>query len=134
MRGRAGQWFARAHHAITPVDTNAELVAFGRRPERDEKDTQRPLDDKALNEIGVATNNTFFPLQRLDAVNADEGIRIADYAKALDLKTRGTPDPEAHVPLELPRVLDESAWRRTGLINFREDEDGDLHQVRVDSQ
>ena len=89
-----------------------------------EQDTQRPLDDKVLNEIVVATTNTFFPLQRLDAVNADEGIRIADYAKALDLKTRGTPDPDAHVPLELPRVLDQSAWRRTGLINFREDSDG----------
>jgi len=89
-----------------------------------EPDTQRPDDDKVLNEVVVASTNTFFPMQRLDALNADEGVRLADYAKLLDLKTRGTPNPDARAPLELPSVIDKSAWGRTGLINFREDDDG----------
>jgi adenylate cyclase len=89
-----------------------------------EPDTQRPRDDEVLNEVVVGSSNTFFPMQRLDALNAEEGIRVADYARLLDLKTRGTPDPNARVPLELPSVIDRSAWGRTGLINFREDDDG----------
>src|SRR4029077_11125627 len=38
--------------------------------------------------------------------------------------TRGTPDPNTRVTMELPFVLDPPAWGRTGLIDFLPDDDG----------
>ncbi len=89
-----------------------------------ESDVMQPVSDQILNDALAGTTNTFFATKIADQITPNEGVRLADVAKLLDLRTRGTPDQEARVPIGLPLVLDRDLWRRTGLINFLEDEDG----------
>jgi adenylate cyclase len=89
-----------------------------------EPDQARRENDEFLNEVLEGSTNTFFPIRLLDRVSATEGARIADLATTLDLTKIGTPDPDVRVPMQLPFVLDRSAWKRTGFINFLDDPDG----------
>ena len=100
-----------------------------------EPDITRPDSDQALNEAIAGTNNTFFPIRLLGRIARDEGVALGralpgsapnapSIATLLKLGTRGTPDPATRVTMELPFVLDTSAWGRTGLIDFLPDDDG----------
>ncbi len=89
-----------------------------------EPDTLRPEQDLVLNEALAGTTNTFFPIRLLERVNDEEGVRLADYAELLDLGAAPGADPNARAPMQLPFVLDRSAWSRTGLVNYVEDADG----------
>jgi len=89
-----------------------------------ERDRVRPEQDDVFNESLAGTQNTFFGLQWLDQAKGEDGIFLAEYAKALDLGTHGTPDPTARLPLLPPRAIEQNAWVRTGSINFYEDRDG----------
>ena len=89
-----------------------------------EPDTQRPDSDAAFNEAVARAPNTFFPIAMLEATKHDDGVVLADYAKKLALGSSGTPNPKARAPLELPFVLKEEYWTRTGIINFFNDPDG----------
>ncbi|MEP7182496.1 MAG: adenylate/guanylate cyclase domain-containing protein [Betaproteobacteria bacterium] len=89
-----------------------------------EPDRIRPENDDVLNESLVGSDNTFFPLRLLDRVTRDEGVRIADVASDLALVAGPGADPDARLPMQLPFVLDRSAWKRTGIINFLGDRDG----------
>lgn len=100
-----------------------------------EPDITRPDSDKALNEAIAGSNNTFFPIRLLDRIARDEGVALGrppaqsppdtpPVAALLKLGTKGTPDAGTRVTMELPYVLDTSAWGRTGLIDFLPDADG----------
>lgn len=89
-----------------------------------EPDRVRPEQDQFLNEALAGSTNTFFPIRLLERVNDQEGVRLADFAELLDLPASPGADPDAHAPMQLPFVLDRSAWPRTGLVNYVEDADG----------
>jgi adenylate cyclase len=89
-----------------------------------EPDQVRPEHDAILNEALADSTNTFFPIRLLERVNDQEGVRIADFADVLALAASPGADPESRAPMQLPFVLDRSAWSRTGLINYSEDTDG----------
>jgi len=89
-----------------------------------EPDRNRPDSDQALNEMVASSANTFFPIRLLDRVSANDGLYLAEVASALALARSGPPDPQARVPMQLPRALDKATWGRTGFINFLEDPDG----------
>ena len=89
-----------------------------------EPDVVRPEQDQFLNEALSGSTNTFFPIRLLGRIDAEEGVRIAEFAELLDLLASPGADPDARVPMQLPFVLDRSAWARTGLVNYVEDADG----------
>jgi adenylate cyclase len=84
----------------------------------------RPEHDAFLNEALAGSTNTFFPIRLLERIDAEEGVQIAEFAEQLDLPASPGADPNARVPMQLPFVLDRSAWSRTGLVNYVEDADG----------
>ena len=88
-----------------------------------EPDRARPDFDKVLNDVVSGTNNTFFPIRLLGRIARDEGVTLSKVPE-LKLDVRGKPDPTTRVTMELPYVLDKSAWGRTGLIDFLPDDDG----------
>jgi adenylate cyclase len=88
-----------------------------------EPDRARPDFDRVLNDVVKGTTNTFFPIRLLGRIARDEGVTLANVPE-LQLGKRGTPDPATRVTMELPYVLDKSAWGRTGLIDFLPDDDG----------
>ncbi len=89
-----------------------------------EPDTLRPEQDLFLNEVLAGSTNTFFPIRLLERVNDEEGVSLAEFAAVLDLPASPSADPNARAPMQLPFVLDRSAWPRTGLVNYLEDADG----------
>jgi adenylate cyclase len=89
-----------------------------------ERDRVRPEQDDVFNESLAGTRNTFFALQWLDQAKTEDGIFLAEYAKALDLGMHGVPDAKTRLPLLVPRAIDQKAWVRAGSINFYEDPDG----------
>ena len=90
-----------------------------------EPDAYRPEHDAVLNEALAKADNVFFPIRLLERVSPTEGVRLADVSARLALATSGAPpDAWARKPMQLPFVLDERAWARTGYINFVEDGDG----------
>jgi adenylate cyclase len=89
-----------------------------------ERDTVRPEQDDVFNEAIAPTKNTFFSMQWLDKISAEDGTRMADVATALELPSSRTANAEARLPLLLPRAITQKAWSRTGSINFNEDSDG----------
>ncbi len=50
-----------------------------------EPDAVRPEQDQFLNEVLAGSTNTFFPIRLLERIDAEEGVRIADFAELLDL-------------------------------------------------
>ena len=88
-----------------------------------EPDLMNPESDKVLNAAVAGTRNTFFPIKLLPRIARDEGVWLKDVAPLMDFSAVGTPDPTARVTMELPKVLDKPAWKRTGLIDFLEDDD-----------
>jgi adenylate cyclase len=89
-----------------------------------ERDTLRPDNDRVLNEMLAGSANTFFPIRILERVSETEGILLADNAARLGLPPAPGAQANARVPMQLPLVLDEVHWSRTGIINFLEDRDG----------
>ncbi|MFI4902637.1 MAG: CHASE2 domain-containing protein [Burkholderiales bacterium] len=89
-----------------------------------EPDLVNPQSDAVLNEALRRTDNTYFPIKMLARIARDEGVWLAKVAPELGLAARGRVDPAARATLELPFVLDRSAWPRTGLIDFLADPDG----------
>jgi len=89
-----------------------------------EPDVYRPEHDAVLNEAVAKAPNAYFPIRLLDRVSASEGVLLADVAPKLGLLALVPPQPGARKPMQLPFVLDEAAWSRTGYINFVEDADG----------
>jgi adenylate cyclase len=88
-----------------------------------EPDLMNPESDKVLNDAVDKSGNTFFPVKTLPRIARDEGVWLKDVAPLMDFTTVGTPDPNTRVTMELPKVLDRPAWKRTGLIDFLEDDD-----------
>jgi adenylate cyclase len=88
-----------------------------------EPDLMNPESDKVLNEAVAKSDNTFFPIKTLPRIARDEGVWLKDVAPLMDFNTVGMPDPDTRVTMELPKVLDKPAWKRTGLIDFLEDDD-----------
>jgi adenylate cyclase len=89
-----------------------------------ERDIVRPLDDKVLNETLAGTTNTYFPIRLLERISADDGVLLAEQAARLALQADPGANPKARMPMQLPNVLDQAHWARTGLINFLKDRDG----------
>jgi adenylate cyclase len=89
-----------------------------------ERDIVRPEQDDVFNEAIAPTSNTFFSMQWLDKISADDGTRVADVATALELPTSRVANTDAKLPLLLPKAITKKAWARTGSINFNEDLDG----------
>ena len=89
-----------------------------------EPDVIRPEQALVLNEAIAGSTNTFFPIRLLERVNDEEGVRLAEFAELLALAAPPGANPDARAPMQLPFVLDPSAWSRTGLINYLEDADG----------
>lgn len=89
-----------------------------------EPDAVRPEQDQFLNEVLAGSTDTFFPIRLLERIDAQEGVRLAEFADVLDLAASPGADPDARVPMQLPFVLDRAAWSRTGLVNYLEDADG----------
>ena len=119
----------------------AELEAQGAKAivldvELYEPDSQNKTSDDVLNEVVAGTTNTFFPIQTLETVKRGEGVRIAEHAKQLALRSTGTASVDATIPMELPFVLDPAsgAWARTGLINFYNDLDGVGRRYWIDHE
>jgi adenylate cyclase len=88
-----------------------------------EPDLMNPESDKVLNAAVDKSHTTFFPIKLLPRIARDEGVWLKDIAPVMDFATVGTPDPATRVTMELPKVLDKPAWKRTGLIDFLEDPD-----------
>ena len=89
-----------------------------------EPDLQNPQSDAVLNASIKAARDTYFPIKTLPRIARDEGVWLSREAPRLALRTRGAVDPAARDTLLLPAVLDDSAWPRTGLIDFLADADG----------
>jgi adenylate cyclase len=89
-----------------------------------EPDAVRPEQDQFLNETLAGSTNTFFPIRLLERIDAEDGVRLAEFADVLDLDATPAADPDARAPMQLPFVLDRSVWPRTGLVNYVEDDDG----------
>jgi adenylate cyclase len=89
-----------------------------------EPDGVRPEQDLVLNEALAGSTNTFFPIRLLERISDEEGVRLADFAAVLALSASPSADPEGRAPMQLPFVLDQAAWSRTGLVNYAEDADG----------
>jgi adenylate cyclase len=88
-----------------------------------EPDLVRPEQDLVLNEALAGSTNTFFPIRLLERIDDEEGVRLAEFAEVLALSAPPGANPQARAPMQLPFVLDPSAWSRTGLINYVEDAD-----------
>jgi adenylate cyclase len=58
-----------------------------------EPDLVRPEQDLVLNEALAGSTNTFFPIRLLERIDAEEGVRLAEFADALALSASPAADP-----------------------------------------
>ena len=89
-----------------------------------EEDTRDRESDRAFNRALKGLNNVYFPMVRLEAAGDAQGVPVAQVADVLDLERSASAQPGARIQLLPPQALDEEHWRRSGVINFLDDEDG----------
>ena len=89
-----------------------------------ERDSFRPQDDAAFGETAAQHRQHLLSIPA-PAGSADaKGIRIADHAGEFGLARAQHADPAATIALVPPLALTERDLRRTGLITFKDDNDG----------
>ena len=87
-----------------------------------EEDTRDPESDRAFNRALKGLGNVYFPMVRLDPAGDAQGVPLAQVGDALGLERTADSRPDARVQLLPPQALDEEHWRRSGIINFLEDD------------
>jgi adenylate cyclase len=92
------------------------------------RDTQKPISDARLDETIRACDAVYLAAVRLADEKNAVGTKLALLAGAFGISHAGP--KEAQAILELPHVIDRSAWR-LGLINSVNDEDGRLRRYRL---
>ena len=88
-----------------------------------EKDIDRPESDAVFDAAVAATDNTYFPMVRLEANGDHVGVPIGILAPLAGIEPTGEAQQDARLAISLPVVLAEKNWR-VGTINFTEDDDG----------
>ncbi|HXZ54652.1 MAG TPA: adenylate/guanylate cyclase domain-containing protein [Burkholderiales bacterium] len=87
-----------------------------------EEDTRDRESDRAFNRALKGMNNVYFPIVRLDPAGDPQGVPVAQVADVLGLERGGSAKPDARIQLLPPQALDEEHWRRSGIINFLDDD------------
>ena len=89
-----------------------------------EEDKFNRESDRAFNLALKNRDNIYLPIQRLSPDGDAKGVPIADVAATLGIEATPQARRDARIQLLPPQIVDVEHWRRTGIINFREDPDG----------
>lgn len=93
-------------------------------------DRSRPEDDAYFAEVIGTTDNTFFPMLRLDDADDTQGIPLQKYGAVLGATRSKNADPQAKVAMVLPLpVMLET--RRLGTHNALSDNDGVIRRYPI---
>ncbi|MFL6660458.1 MAG: CHASE2 domain-containing protein, partial [Massilia sp.] len=88
-----------------------------------ERDVYRPDSDRHFNDALAGNTNIYFPLVRLPSQMDQAGDRADEVAPLLGLIRTPRANPEARIAVQPPKAIDTAYWR-TGTINFSTDDDG----------